>query len=886
MKKVDLLADLSTNSTIRYGDGLCQTLFPEYTKYSMRKEVKRLFSEFKPEHYALALSPNKHDKTFQGTVTIRGQKTYRPNKRFTFHQNGLKIHSASIVRHDKSGDQEISVDRINHQKTQDEVRIHTESMVYPGAYTVVMEFSGKISRAMNGMYPCFFDEDGKEQQLIATQFESHHAREVFPCVDEPEAKATFDLTLTTPHNETVVANTPITKQVSGKDTVTTTFETTPRMSTYLLAFVYGNMGYKEAVTKDGVLVRAYATPNNVQFTDFALDFAVKCLEFYNEYFGIDYPLPKCDMVALPDFASGAMENWGLITYREQCMLVDPNNTSLATKQYVAMVVAHELAHQWFGNLVTMRWWTDLWLNEGFASWIEYLAVDHIFPEWEMWTQFAVDEQQRAFKLDALEHTHPIEVPVRHPDEIRTIFDTISYSKGASAIHMLHDYLGAQAFRDGLRHYLDQHKYSNTDTIDLWSALEQISGKPVKDFMHSWTSQSGFPLVSATITDTAIQLKQERFLVNPESDAKDAALWPIPLLSGTTGVPDLLQKGSLNLSLADNHQIKFNTGQSGFYRTVYNAEHLAKLADAVRAGTISPLDRIGILSDVFEAAKGGKARTVVVLQLLDAFADETNNAVWDIIASVVTSVRATMDDEDLREAMKPFIRNLVSKQLAILGWDEQPDETHFQKLLRPTILGLAAGADDPAVVKECLAKFEAMQSPEDIAPNVRGIVYTTAVRHGDATTFNKLFSIHETSTLSEERTTIAAALTNFRQPDLIKRALGLIDTESVRHQDISYWVAYSFSNRFAREKTWQWTKKHWNWLHKTLGTDLSFYRFPMHAASSQSNRAFLNEYKAFFEPKLSPAFERSIKQGVEVITWQSAWKERDFADVQAYFAQSS
>jgi puromycin-sensitive aminopeptidase len=881
MKKADLPADLTTRS-IRYVNGLCQLRPAEYTNAYMGKDVKRLFAEFKPENYELSLVPDNTKKRFHGSVTVHGQKTYRPNKRFTFHQNGLKITGATVIKHDKSGDQEITVSRINHQKSMDEVRIHTEAVIYPGRYSITLEFTGKITRAMNGIYPCFFDHDGSQEQIIATQFESHHAREVFPCIDEPEAKATFDLTLTTPHDAVVLANTPVKQEASTKQGITTTFETTPRMSTYLLAFVYGKLGHKEAVTKDGVLVRAFATPENVAFTDFALEVAVKCLEFYNDYFGIAYPLPKCDMVALPDFASGAMENWGLVTYREQCMLVDPQNTSLPTKQYVAMVVAHELAHQWFGNLVTMRWWTDLWLNEGFASWVEYLAVDHIFPEWEMWTQFAVDEQQRAFKLDALEHTHPIEVAVHHPDEIRTIFDTISYSKGASAIHMLHNYLGAEMFRDGLRHYLDVHKYGNTDTVDLWSSLEHISGKPVKAFMHQWTSQSGFPLLSATIHTNRVELTQERFLLNQEHSVTDQTLWPIPLLSKTSDLPELFDHKSTSLPISSSTLTKFNLGQCGFYRTVYDASHLERLAGAVHGGTLTPLDRIGVLSDMFEAAKAGKASTVDVLHLLESYADETDNAVWDIIAGVITSTRAIMDDEPLRELMKPYIQKLVAKQLSILGWEPQPDESHFQKLLRPTILGLAAGADEPSVVQECLRQFDAMTKPEDIAPDVRSIVYTTAVRLGDKKTFDKLFAIHESSTSSEERTTIAAALTNFRQPELISQALKLVTTESVRLQDVSYWVAYSFSNRFARDKTWQWTKKHWDWLHQNLGTDLSFYRFPMYAANAQSNREFLQEYRAFFEPKSTPAFERAIKQGIEVITWQSAWKERDFDAINEFF----
>jgi len=445
----------------------------------MSDKVKRLSTLFQPKHYIIELKPDRETMTFAGSVIVTGQKVYRPNRRFTFHQNGLKITRAHITRHDKKGDRVIPLTRINHHHRFDEVRLHTKETLYPGLYTISMAFKGKITQPMNGMYPCFFTHDGKEKKLIATQFESHHAREVFPCIDEPEAKATFDLKLHTPPGETVLSNTPIKSQNTQNGLQVTDFETTPRMSTYLLAFAFGELKYKEAKTKNGIVVRTYATPDNIQHTDFALEVAVKCLEFFDDYFAIPYPLAKCDLVALPDFSAGAMENWGCITFREHSLFVDPANTSLGTKQYVAMVVAHELAHQWFGNLVTMKWWTDLWLNEGFASWIEFLAVDTFFPDWHMWTQFIVDEQQQALKLDALEHTHPVQVPVNHPDEIRTIFDVISYSKGASVIHMLHEYLGAEIFRDGLRYYLKKHEYSNTDTVDLWDALEAVSGKSVK-----------------------------------------------------------------------------------------------------------------------------------------------------------------------------------------------------------------------------------------------------------------------------------------------------------------------------------------------------------------------------------------------------------------------
>lgn len=850
----------------------------------MSKDVTRLFKQFHPSNYTISLTPDREAATFTGSVTIIGQKVGRPSQRLTFHQKGLKITSTNIVKIDKKlGGQEVPVARVNLHKSYDEVRLHTEALLYPGEYIVTFEFSGKITRPMDGVYPCFFEHDGKQKQLIATQFESHHAREAFPCIDEPEAKATFDLSLVTPAKEPVLANTPVLKQTTEGNLQTTTFETTPKMSTYLLAFVYGDMGYKEATTKDGVVVRTYATPDNVQFTDFALDVAVKCLEFYNDYFGLKYPLPKCDLVALPDFAAGAMENWGCVTFREQCMLVDPKNTSLPMKQYVAMVVAHELAHQWFGNLVTMRWWTDLWLNEGFASWVEYLALDKLFPKWNMWTQFIVDDQQPALRLDALENTHPIEVAVHHPDEIRSIFDAISYNKGASVIHMLHEYLGAEKFRDGLRHYLKTHAYGNTDTVDLWNALAEISGQPVQDFMHAWTSQPGFPVVKAEVGKSTLTATQQRFYANPAQPKDEAILWPIPTKATTSLEPALLSSKEHTWLLKDSTEVfKLNSGQSGFYRTVYDSAHVAQLGEAVVAGTFDPIDRLGILSDVFEAAKAGYSSSVDALELLQAYTKEDNNAVWDVISGGLGGIRAVMDDETLRNDMKPFIRSLVAKQFKRLGWEEKPGEVYFDSLLRPTILGLAALAEEPSVVTECLRLFDAAKKPEDLPADLRGVIYSTAVRNGDKKTFDKLLMMYKTTTLSEEKTTLCSALTGFKQPTIIAEALKVITTDAVRLQDVGYWVAYSFMNRHARHATWKWMTAHWDWLSENLGSDMSFSRFPLYSARSFTDPTFVQEYKDFFEPRLNPGLERAYKQGLETIEWQAAWKKRDLAAIKTFF----
>lgn len=852
----------------------------------MSKKVRRLFEGFQPTNYQISLNPDRDSMQLSGTVTVRGKKVGRPSQRLTFHQHGLTITSATVVKHDKKEAVEQQISRINHQKTLDEVRLHSETLLYPGEYTVTMEFEGTITRPMDGVYPCFFQHDGKEKQLIATQFESHHAREAFPCIDEPEAKATFDLTLTSPKGEAVVANTLVKEQRTEGDKLVTTFETTPKMSTYLLAFVYGEMGYKEAVTKHGVTIRTYATPENVDHTEFALEVAVKTLDFFTEYFDIPYPLQKCDLIALPDFASGAMENWGCVTFRESCLFVDPANTSLPTKQYVAMVVAHELAHQWFGNLVTMRWWTDLWLNEGFASWIEYLATDHNFPEWDMWTQFIVDEQNVALKLDALQNTHPIEVTINHPDEIRTIFDAISYNKGSSVIHMLHEYLGPEVFRDGLRHYLKKHMYGNTDTVDLWDALETISKKPVKDFMAAWTGEAGYPIIEATVADSKAELTQKPFLINPLSEQpEEQTLWPIPLRDGVAS-HDLLDKASTSLPLAagaDGYML--NHERSGFYRTVYNKEHLDTLAKLVANGTMSPLDRLGLLSDAFEGAKAGYSSTVDALQLLESYKDEDNSVVWDIIAANLGAIRGLMNDEELREAMKPYSRRLVKKQLDRLGWEAKDDDSHFDQLLRPLIISLAAISDEESVVQEALRRFNAMEKPEDIEPDLRGVIYTTAARLGDEKVFDKLLAMHNDSTSSEERVTLSAALTSFKQPELIARALDLVTTDTVRLQDVMYWIAYSFGNRFARDATWDWLTSHWDWIEENLGSDLAFYRMPVYAARSYSDAAFIPVFTEFFEGVMKPALERSVKQGLEMIEWQSDWRRRDLEAIKQFFSNS-
>jgi puromycin-sensitive aminopeptidase len=583
------------------------------------------------------------------------------------------------------------------------------------------------------------------------------------------------------------------------------------------------------------------------------------------------------------------------------MLVDPKNTSVSTKQYVALVVAHELAHMWFGNLVTMRWWTDLWLNEGFASWVEYVAIDTLFPEWQMWTQFIVDEQQQAMKLDSLENTHPIEVPVKHPDEIRTIFDGISYGKGASVIHQLNAFMGNVDFRKGLHTYLKRHAYKNTDTKDLWDALSDASGKDIASFMHDWTSLPGFPIVTATADkDNTITLEQKRFYSDPTASPITQQRWPVPLLATSTN-KTLLQEQHTTIQKSDDDVFLLNSGRKGFYRTTYDDVLLEKIVGQIANGGLSPLDRLGLLSDMLETSKSGHIPTHEVLSLLENYKNEDNAVVWTTIASLLGSIRLVHGSDELRSLMKPYIRNLAASEYARLGWDKKKSDTYFDQIERPIILGLLAGADEPDVVAHCLELFTHATnvddvSPElrdsvttvemrlslDIDPDTRSIVFSTAARLGDEATFDKLLKLHNETHLSEEKLTFAAALTDFKQPELIARALDTIRTDVVRLQDVSYWIAYSFMNHHARTATWQWLQKNWQWLSDNMGKDLSFYRMPLYAARVQHDKNFIDEYRSFFEPIMTPGLERSYKQGLEMISWQSDWRSRDQKSVTNYF----
>ncbi|MCR4305983.1 MAG: M1 family metallopeptidase, partial [Candidatus Daviesbacteria bacterium] len=556
------------------------------------KNKVRLPAHVRPERYKIMLKPDLNEFTFTGEETIL-LSLDKPTKEITLHAVELKIESAEFIHQTK----EVWAGKITYDKKAETATFSFSKNIQKGKGQLKLTFKGILTDKMRGFYRSKYELNGKTKHLATTQFESTDARRAFPCFDEPAQKAIFDVTLMVPAKTVAISNTlesNIREHESGYKIVE--FAPTPKMSTYLLAFIVGDFEYIEGKTKNGVLVRVFTTPGKKEQARFALDVACKTLDFYDNYFNIPYPLPVLDMIAIPDFAAGAMENWGAVTYRESALLVHEEVSSTANKQRVALVIAHELAHQWFGNLVTMEWWTHLWLNEGFACFIEYLAIDHIFPEWDIWTQFVGTELAEAFALDALKNTHPIEVEVGHPAEISEIFDTVSYAKGASVLRMLWQYLGEKDFQRGLQHYLKRHAYGNAETDDLWKALEEISGKPVGKIMKNWTSCAGHPLIRVQGTGYRVQLTQSRFFSSSISkkESKDQTIWSIPLSSlrmqGSNNqfvnmdsrlrgndTSNLMDKKSITIpGLKDNEWIKLNSGEASLVRVDYPQEYLKKL----------------------------------------------------------------------------------------------------------------------------------------------------------------------------------------------------------------------------------------------------------------------------------------------------------------------
>ena len=839
---------------------LARTLDGCYTE--KMQTVSRLIDTFVPEHYQLSVALDRLGRSFAGTVTMHGTSVEGATN-IKVHAKDLAIQSATFdgKQADYSlDDQEVTI---------------THPDITAGTHVVVIAFSGTITDGMHGLYPCYYEHDGVKKELLATQFESHHAREAFPCIDEPEAKATFDVTLTTEQHVTVLGNMPVKNQTVENDLLVTQFDTSPRMSSYLLAWVVGELQKKTTTTNSGVEVNVYATPAQApESLDFALDIAKRGIEFFDQYFDVPYPLPKSDHVALPDFSSGAMENWGLITYREIALLTDPKTGSLATRQQAALTITHELSHQWFGNLVTMKWWNDLWLNESFANMMEYVCVDALEPDWHVWLDQATYEVVQALRRDSLDGVQAIQTEVRHPDEISTIFDpSIVYAKGGRLLRMLQTYIGDGALQTGLKAYFKTYAYQNTEADDLWRCLSEASGQDIGLLMNAWISQSGYPVLHISQDGDELHLTQEQFFVGPHAPSEK--LWPIPLGASEPNLPALLSAKTLTVRRSSQEPLIINHESTAHFITHYSPELLTELIGVLPS--LSDIDRLKLLNEQVLLAQAGMISSAELIPLLQQYENEQVEAVWDIMSIALNELKKFVEtDEALEKKLRQLAGTLAQKEFDRLGWEQQADEPETDTKLRSTIVGMMLYSEREDIIAKAHELYAA-STLEGLDPNLRPTLMASAVRYAtDETIIDDLLRQHKATTSSELQEDIASALTATRHPAVIERLLGILKDQSiVRPQDFMRWYVWLLRNRYARIAAWQWGRDNWTWMEETFGGDKSYDSFPRYVAICLTTQKQLDEYKTFFTPLLEQvALKRNIELGIVELESKIAHVSRD------------
>ncbi len=744
-----------------------------------------------PINYNLTFEPDLKKFTFNGIESITADCKKLTNS-ITMHCAELKIISCQVT---SKGNIIKSSPKINEKKEELEIKLFEK---VKGEITIDLKFQGILNDRLLGFYRSQYTQNGKTKYLATTQFEAADARRAFPCWDEPEAKATFDISIIADNKFTAISNMPIKSKKKIKSKTIYNFSKTPVVSTYLIYLGVGEFEYLTGKVGK-IQIRVITTKGNKSKGRFSLDLGKKLLVSYEKYFGIKYPLPKLDLIAVPDFAAGAMENWGAITFRETILLYDPKTSSTRTKQFIAEVISHEIAHMWFGNLVTMKWWNDLWLNESFATFMATKFVDKFYPEWNLWDQFIEDAMNGAMGLDALKTTHPIDVKVNSPAEIREIFDVISYDKGGCVLRMLENYVGETNFRAGLKKYLSSFKYANAQGQDLWDAIGKASKMPVSDMVNSWLKQPGFPQVEITQNDNSLLLKQSRFLM--ESTPKtQKGLWNIPITYGLgkEAKTILLTKKSTTVKSPSGPGFVANLGRTGFYRVKYDDGILLDLKMLVDQKQIPHVDRWAIQNDLFALCVAGKEDIRNYLDFSDAYFDEDSYLPQTNVANNLNFLSLLTFFEDFSDEIHEYTINYFRKILSNLGWEKQKSDRHTDAFLRGFSIFALGKLGDESILEKANLKFKAfLKNPSTLHPDIREPVFSLVAWTGNSKTHSQFVTLYKNAKTMEEKLRFLGALCYFRDEKLLIKTLQFSQTSEVRSQNMQLPIMRIAANPYGK-----------------------------------------------------------------------------------------
>ena len=820
--------------------------------------AKRLLASFVPKHYDLFIDINREAKTITGKTTITGEAKATA---IAVNQKFLQVSQVLV-------DGQPVAFELNQAKETIEIKLTKQ-----GPVTLTIAYQAPLTDTMMGIYPSYYEVNGERKQLIGTQFETTFARQAFPCVDEPAAKATFSLAIKYDEHpgETIIANMPEDHVTDGVHY----FQETVKMSTYLVAFAFGEMQKKLTTTKSGVQVGVFATKaHQAKELDFALDIAKRAIEFYEDFYQTKYPLPHSWQLALPDFSAGAMENWGLVTYREAYLLLDPDNTALDTKRVVATVITHELAHQWFGDLVTMNWWDDLWLNESFANMMEYLSVDALQPDWHIWELFQTSEAPMALQRDATDGVQSVHVDVEDPREIDAIFDgAIVYAKGSRLLVMVRSLIGDDALRAGLKNYFAAHQYGNAKGDDLWQALGEASGMDIGAIMKAWLNQPGYPVVEAEVVDGHLKLHQKQFFIGDGQDQN--RLWPIPL-NANFDAPKLMKTADLDLGdyqalrQAAGKPLRLNDGNNSHLIVKYTPELLNDILNHL--ADLDHITQLQLLQDLRLLAEARQISYADLVGLLGKFKTSQSAIVNDALYRIAGELRDFVIPKTPSEAnLKRYFAKLSAEQAKHLGWEKQASDDIDAELMRPTILSAALYAEDSVVISAAHALFK-QHSAAELPADVRALILQNeVVNYGSAELFDQLLADYRQTSDPSYKQDLCFALTKTKDTNLISKLIDRFeDSTTIKPQDLRAWYRGLLANPAGQQAAWDWFRDEWSWLDATVGGDMEFATFITVTSAVFHTPERLAEFKDFFEPKVNtPGLTREIQMDVKVVETKTA-----------------